>query len=56
MDTLGLSEGRVVGMIKKRMENAVIDGLIPYDRIAALEYIKKIYQEETNGIRPAGEE
>ena len=45
METLGLSEGRVVGMIKKRMENAVIDGLIPYDRDAALEFIMRAYQE-----------
>jgi poly(A) polymerase len=33
-------------MIKKKMENAVIDGLIPYDRDAALDYIKKLYQEQ----------
>ncbi len=54
MDTLGLPESRIVGMIKKRMENAVIDGLIPYDRIAALEYIKKLYQELGNDTNPAG--
>ena len=46
METLGLGEGKVVGMIKKKMENAVIDGLIPYDRDAALDYIKKLYQEQ----------
>jgi len=45
MDTLGLTEGKVVGMIKKRMENAVIDGVIPYDRDAALGFIRKLYQE-----------
>ncbi len=46
METLGLGEGKVVGMIKKKMENAVIDGLVPYDRDAALDYIKKLYQEQ----------
>ncbi len=48
MALLGLPEGKTVGMIKKRMENAVIDGLIPYDRDAALNYIRQIYQEMTN--------
>ncbi len=45
MATLNLPEGKMVGMIKKRMENAVIDGLIPYDRDAALDYIRQIYRE-----------
>jgi len=45
MTALGLTEGKMVGIIKKRMENAVIDGLIPYDREAALDYIRKIYNE-----------
>jgi poly(A) polymerase len=45
MTTLGLTEGKMVGMIKKRMENAVIDGLIPYDRDTALAYIREIYRE-----------
>ncbi len=45
MATLNLTEGKMVGMIKKRMENAVIDGLIPYDRDAALNYIRQIYRE-----------
>jgi len=45
MEALNLTEGRTVGMIKKRMENAVIDGLIPYERQAALDYIKMIYRE-----------
>ncbi|NTV98286.1 MAG: HD domain-containing protein, partial [Chlorobiaceae bacterium] len=47
MDTLGLPEGKMVGMIKKSMENAVIDGLIPYDRTAALNYVIEIYRELT---------
>ncbi|MCW8796167.1 MAG: CCA tRNA nucleotidyltransferase [Chlorobium sp.] len=45
METLGLSEGKLVGIIKNRMETAVIEGEIPYDREAALEYIKKTYRE-----------
>jgi poly(A) polymerase len=45
MTTLGLTEGKIVGMIKKRMENAVIDGLIPYSREAALDYILQIQRE-----------
>lgn len=43
MDTLGLQEGKMVGMIKKKMENAVIDGLIPYEREAAIRYIREIH-------------
>lgn len=45
MQELGLEEGRMVGMIKKRMENAIIDGQIPYERQAALDYVRKAYQE-----------
>ncbi len=48
MEALGLSEGRVVGIIKKKMETAVIEGEIPYDRQAALDYIKKTYREMQN--------
>jgi poly(A) polymerase len=54
MTTLGLKEGKMVGMIKKRMENAVIDGIVPYDRDAALDYIRQIYKEmsdEATGSR-----
>ncbi|MEI8102666.1 MAG: tRNA nucleotidyltransferase, partial [Chlorobium sp.] len=52
MALLGLPEGKTVGIIKKRMENAVIDGLIPYDHEAALDYIRQIYQEMTNSEKP----
>ena len=55
MDTLGLSEGKVVGMIKKNMENAVIDGLIPYDRCAALDYIKQLYKEQSHDTQQSRE-
>ncbi|MCF8216024.1 MAG: CCA tRNA nucleotidyltransferase [Chlorobium sp.] len=48
METLGLSEGKMVGLIKSRMENAVIDGIIPYDREAALAYVRELYAELRN--------
>ncbi len=51
MQTLDLSEGRIVGIIKKQMEAAIIEGEIPYDRQAALDYIKKAYKtmKESSG-------
>ena len=45
MEMLQLSEGRLIGIIKSRMESAIIDGLIPYDRQAALDYVMKLYRE-----------
>ncbi|MBO8093150.1 MAG: HD domain-containing protein [Prosthecochloris sp.] len=45
METLGLSEGRTVGIVKKKMETAVIEGEIPYDRKAALDYVRQIWSE-----------
>ncbi len=45
MEMLQLTEGRLVGIIKSRMENAIIDGLIPYDRQAALDYVIEVYRE-----------
>ncbi len=45
MQTLGLQEGRVVGVIKKKMEAAVIEGKIPYEREAAIEYVRTVYRE-----------
>jgi len=51
MRTLGLSEGKMVGIIKSRMENAVIDGIIPYDRDAAIAYIRQVYDELQGGCR-----
>ncbi|NMW19222.1 MAG: HD domain-containing protein [Chlorobiaceae bacterium] len=56
MVTLGLNEGKVVGIIKKRMENAIIDGHIPYDRSAALEFVKQLYKEQSNEIGTSGEQ
>jgi len=48
MQMLQLTEGRLIGVIKSRMENAIIDGQIPYDRQAALDYVMEIYRELTD--------
>ncbi|NTV01266.1 MAG: HD domain-containing protein [Chlorobiaceae bacterium] len=45
MQLLQLTEGRLIGIIKSRMENAIIDGRIPYDRQAALDYVMEVYRE-----------
>ncbi|NTU69079.1 MAG: HD domain-containing protein [Chlorobiaceae bacterium] len=45
MQMLQLTEGRLIGVIKSRMENAIIDGKIPYDRQAALDYVMEVYRE-----------
>ena len=45
MQLLQLTEGRIIGVIKSRMENAIIDGQIPYDRQAALDYVSALYRE-----------
>lgn len=56
MESLGLEEGRLVGMIKKRVENAIIDGLIPYDRDLALNHIKVVYQELSDKSEPPAQQ
>ena len=38
------------------MENAVIDGLVPYDRDAALDYIRQIYREMSDETKGSGEQ
>ena len=49
MQLLQLTEGRLIGIIKSRMENAIIDGKIPYDRQAALDYVLEVYRELRDG-------
>jgi poly(A) polymerase len=49
MQMLQLTEGRLIGTIKSRMENAIIDGKIPYDRQAALDYVMEVYRELREG-------
>ncbi len=45
MEILGLGEGRMVGVIKKKMESAIIEGEIPYSREAALAYVRQVWDE-----------
>ncbi|ACF11626.1 polynucleotide adenylyltransferase/metal dependent phosphohydrolase [Chlorobaculum parvum NCIB 8327] len=45
MEMLNLPQGKLVGIIKSRMENAIIDGDIPYDRQAALDFVSAVYRE-----------
>ncbi|TCD47479.1 CCA tRNA nucleotidyltransferase [Chlorobium sp. N1] len=54
MQELGLPEGRTVGMIKKEMENAVVEGTIPYEREAALEFVREAYRRMKGGTGPDG--
>jgi poly(A) polymerase len=54
MQELQLPEGRMVGMIKKEMENAIIDGTLPYEREAALEYIREAYRRLSGEGPPPG--
>jgi poly(A) polymerase len=49
MQMLQLTEGKLIGIIKSRMENAIIDGKIPYDRQAALDYVMEVYHELQDG-------
>lgn len=45
MELFNLPEGRTVGTLKKMLENAIIDGVLPYDRDAAFAFLKKTYAE-----------
>ena len=45
MQLLQITEGRLIGVIKSRMENAIIDGTLPYDRQSALDYVSAVYRE-----------
>jgi putative nucleotidyltransferase with HDIG domain len=48
MDICGLPEGRAVGMIKKAIEEAILDGVIPNEYDAAKEYLLKMKDELLN--------
>lgn len=47
MEMFNIPEGKLVGMLKKNMENAIIDGQIPYDREVAIDYLKKDFETLT---------
>ncbi|MFN3560993.1 MAG: CCA tRNA nucleotidyltransferase [Chloroherpetonaceae bacterium] len=45
MAMFNLPEGRMVGILKKAMENAILDGVIPHEREAAIEFLKAKFLE-----------
>lgn len=45
MAMFNLPEGRLVGLLKKSMENAILDGVIPHDRQAAIDFLKTKFSE-----------
>ena len=46
MELLKMKPGREVGIIKDGIQNAILDGIIPNEREAALEYMYKLYNEK----------
>lgn len=45
MAMFNLPEGRAVGILKKSMENAILDGIITHEREAAIEFLKSKFLE-----------
>jgi poly(A) polymerase len=45
MEVCGIEAGPIVGVLKKRIENAILDGTIPNEHEPALEYLLKIKDE-----------
>jgi poly(A) polymerase len=45
MKICGLKPGKKVGLLKKKIEEAILDGIIPNDHDAAKEYLYKIKEE-----------
>ena len=49
MSVCGIEAGPIVGVLKKRIENAILDGTIPNEHDPALEYLLKIKDEVLGG-------
>jgi poly(A) polymerase len=45
MAMFNLPEGRMVGLLKKAMENAILDGVIPHERDVAEAFLKQKFEE-----------
>lgn len=45
MEMFQIPEGRMVGVLKKAMENAILDGAIPHEREAAIAFLKAKFAE-----------
>lgn len=45
MEMFNIPEGRMVGLLKKAMEDAILDGVIPYEREAAIALLKQKFEE-----------
>ena len=48
MELCGIPPGPLVGALKERVEDAILDGIIPYEYEAAREYLLKIKDEVLN--------
>jgi len=52
MDLFGLAPGRIIGVIKDRIKDAILEGEIRNDRAEAWQFMIRIAAEE--GIYPTG--
>lgn len=52
MRVCGLSPGKTVGILKKEIENAILNGLIPNEHDAALNYLLSIKDEILSRLNP----
>ncbi|MCS7012619.1 MAG: HD domain-containing protein [Chloroherpetonaceae bacterium] len=45
MEMFQIPEGKLVGILKKAMENAILDGQIPHEREAAIAFLRQKFEE-----------